>query len=178
MRGRTGLLANDEAAELQLKCAKDQLKWLNDLMGTNKYICGDRYTICDIVLFGQVWFFCINPAFGAPLGGALMWEAGDLDIPWVKVRAPPEPTVNFEAPEQIYLPHICVAAAFARQPAMTGITTVLLLAGVVQDCCCEACHSQDTRENGGRRSSCCRRRSRTRSCELGVSGKTDVQRWE
>ena len=81
---RLGLLANDDAAAQQMTCVKDQLKWLNDLMVSNKYICGDNFTICDAILFGQIWFFCINPAFGAP-AAPLCWAAEDMDIPWLKV---------------------------------------------------------------------------------------------
>ena len=31
---------------------KDQLKWLNDQMGSNTYICGDDITLADITLYG------------------------------------------------------------------------------------------------------------------------------
>lgn len=72
-----------KSAQQQLDTAKDQLKWLDNLMGSNDYVCGERYSICDSILFGQLWFFCISPGFGAPLG-PLIWDAADLDIPWVK----------------------------------------------------------------------------------------------
>lgn len=79
-RGHHGLLASDDAAEKQLVCAKDQLCWLDKLMakGNNKYICGENFTICDVILFGQIWFF--TNAFGSPLKPT--WD--ELDIPCVK----------------------------------------------------------------------------------------------
>ena len=51
-RGHHGLTPSDEAAEQQMTVVKDQLKWLNDLMGSNAYICGDEYTLADVTLFG------------------------------------------------------------------------------------------------------------------------------
>ena len=65
---------------------KGQLKWLNDLMvkSKNTYICGNDITICDCILFGQLFFFADSPAFGAPLKEHT-FDNADLAIPWVKV---------------------------------------------------------------------------------------------
>ena len=51
-RGHHGLTPSDDAAEQQMTVVKDQLKWLNDQMGSNTYICGDDFTLADITLYG------------------------------------------------------------------------------------------------------------------------------
>ena len=69
---------------MSLRQVKSQLKWLNDLVKDNTFICGDDITICDCILFGQLFFFADSPAFGAPLKEHT-FDNADLDIPWVKV---------------------------------------------------------------------------------------------
>ena len=77
-RGHHGLCPSDAAAEQQMTVVKDQLKWLDGLMGDNEWICGDRYTLADITLYGMVWFFCVTPGFGPPFPDLLKEE-----LPWV-----------------------------------------------------------------------------------------------
>ena len=77
-RGHHGLTPSDEAAEQQMTVVKDQLKWLNDLMGSNDYICGNAYTLADVTLYGQLWFFSVTPGFGPPFPELL-----ELDLPWI-----------------------------------------------------------------------------------------------
>ena len=77
-RGHHGLCPSDAAAEQQMTVVKDQLKWLDGLMGDNEWVCGDRYTLADITLYGMVWFFCVTPGFGPPFPDLLKEE-----LPWV-----------------------------------------------------------------------------------------------
>ena len=119
-RGIHGLLASDDAAAMQLAAAKEQLKWLNGLMGSNDYIVGE-FSICDCILFGQVWFFCFNPGFGAPLG-PLLWEAEDLkdDIPWLKAwykRVEARPVTAKLLAKYAAAQAAVAAAAIAAEPA-------------------------------------------------------------
>jgi len=49
------------------KIAADRLAWLNGQMSGKDYICGKRFTLADILLFGMVGFFAkvgqpIDPA--------------------------------------------------------------------------------------------------------------------
>ena len=77
-RGHHGLCPSDAAAEQQMTVVKDQLKWLDGLMGDNEWVCGDRYSLADITLYGMVWFFCVTPGFGPPFPDLLKEE-----LPWV-----------------------------------------------------------------------------------------------
>lgn len=59
-RGMHGMLANDKAAAMQIQVAESQLKWLDDLMikaGSPEYICLNRFSICDIMLYVFIYFF-------------------------------------------------------------------------------------------------------------------------
>ena len=44
LRTPAGMSASEDgkSAQQQLDTAKDQLKWLDNLMGSNDYVCGDR----------------------------------------------------------------------------------------------------------------------------------------
>jgi glutathione S-transferase len=46
-----------EAAPGLKKIAADRLAWLNGQMNGKDYICGKRFTLADILLFGMVAFF-------------------------------------------------------------------------------------------------------------------------
>eukprot|EP01043_Picozoa_sp_COSAG02_P063638 COSAG02_NODE_9077_length_2341_cov_2.221231_1_plen_149_part_00 len=96
-RGAHANLGNDEAAAQQLNTVKTQMKWLDDLMveANNTFICGDDITICDCIMWGQLFFFAESPAFGAPLKEHT-FDNADLDIPWITVRY----TTSLPAPLQ------------------------------------------------------------------------------
>lgn len=60
------LVGPEGAAELKA-IAKDRIKWLGEQMGDRSFICGDRLTLADILLFAFL-------AFGATVGQALAEE--------------------------------------------------------------------------------------------------------
>jgi glutathione S-transferase len=51
------------AADLK-QIAQERLTWLDGLMAGRQYVCGDRLTLADILLFAFVDFF---PAVGQPI---------------------------------------------------------------------------------------------------------------
>lgn len=55
------LLSEPAAEELKL-LVEDRIRWLDEQVGSKPYICGDRYTLADIM------FYCFM-TFGAPSGG-------------------------------------------------------------------------------------------------------------
>jgi glutathione S-transferase len=55
------------AADLK-QVAQDKLQWLDGLMAGKQYVCGDRLTLADILLFAFVDFF---DGYGQPLNPAL-----------------------------------------------------------------------------------------------------------
>ena len=67
-----------EAADGLKSIVREKLQWLDGLMGDNEWVCGDRYTLADITLYGMVWFFCVTPGFGPPFPDLLKEE-----LPWV-----------------------------------------------------------------------------------------------
>jgi len=68
---RMRLLDAEGAATLKA-IAREKLLWLDGQMGSNRFVCGDRFTLADILLF------CFL-AFGAQVGQPIPDEAG-----WVK----------------------------------------------------------------------------------------------
>lgn len=68
---RIKLVGTEGAAELKA-IAKDRLLWLNGQIGQNQWVCGDRFTLADILLY------CFL-AFGSQVGQPIPDEAG-----WVK----------------------------------------------------------------------------------------------
>jgi len=60
---RIKLICPEGAADLKV-VAKDRADWLFGLMGDNKYVCGDRFTMADILLFTML-------DFGASVGQSL-----------------------------------------------------------------------------------------------------------
>ncbi len=54
------LLSEPAAEELKL-LVEDRIRWLDEQIGTKPYICGERYTLADIILY------CFM-TFGAPAG--------------------------------------------------------------------------------------------------------------
>ncbi len=68
---RVKLVGVEGAAELKI-IAKDRLHWLSNQMGDRKYVCGDRFSLADIMLF-------VFLGFAASVGQPLIDET-----PWVK----------------------------------------------------------------------------------------------
>lgn len=68
---RMRLLDAEGAAGLKAM-ARDKLLWLDGQMGQNQYVCGDRFTLADVLLFAFL-------AFGGQVGQSMPDEAG-----WVK----------------------------------------------------------------------------------------------
>jgi glutathione S-transferase len=56
-------LLSEPAAEELKALVEDRILWLDDQLGSKPYICGDRYTLADIM------FYCFM-TFGAPEGGS------------------------------------------------------------------------------------------------------------
>ena len=53
--------------------AQDKLEWLDGQLAGREWVCGDRYTVADILLFGVVEF---AGSVGQPLRGGLTWLPG------------------------------------------------------------------------------------------------------
>ena len=53
-----------QAADDFKQIAQEKLAWLDGLMGDNEYVCGDRFTLADILLFAFLEF---GGAVGQPL---------------------------------------------------------------------------------------------------------------
>ncbi len=67
----------DEAGGAQLKqMAADRLVWLDGLMAGRQWVCGDRFTLADILLFCFVDF---GATVGQPLPAGLTWLPGWKD---------------------------------------------------------------------------------------------------
>jgi glutathione S-transferase len=78
---RMKLVGKDAAADLKA-IARDKIKWLDAQMGERPFICGDRFTLADILLFAFL-------EFGAQVGQPLAGE-GDWLRPWFdRVKARP-----------------------------------------------------------------------------------------
>ena len=56
--------------------AQERLSWLDSLMGKNEYICGDRFTFADIMLFVFLEF---GESVGQPLNRDNRWVSGWYD---------------------------------------------------------------------------------------------------
>jgi len=75
-------LVRAEAAEDLKAIARDKILWLDGLMDGQTYVCGDRFTLADILLF------CFL-AFGAQVGQPLPAEAGNVSAWFERVKARP-----------------------------------------------------------------------------------------
>lgn len=79
--GRMKLVGAEGAAELKA-IAKDRILWLDGLMGDNQFVCGDRFSLADILLFAFL-------AFGAQVGQPIPDEAGWVKAWFERVKARP-----------------------------------------------------------------------------------------
>lgn len=75
-------LVRAEAAEDLKAIARDKILWLDGLMADKTYVCGDRFTLADILLFGFL-------AFGAQVGQPMPTEAKHLPAWFERVKARP-----------------------------------------------------------------------------------------
>ena len=75
-------LVRAEAAEDLKAIARDKILWLDGLMEGRAYVCGDRFTMADILLF------CFL-AFGAQVGQPLPAEARNVSAWFERVKARP-----------------------------------------------------------------------------------------
>ncbi len=72
-----------EAGGAELKAiARDRLLWLNGLMGQRDYVCGDRFSLADILLF---CFLDFGISVGQPIPDEAQWVKGWFER--VKARA-------------------------------------------------------------------------------------------
>jgi glutathione S-transferase len=74
-----------EAAEGLKHVARDRLKWLDGQMGDRIYLCGNRFTLADILLFCFV-------AFGAQYGQPIEPENKKIIAWFERVKARPSAT--------------------------------------------------------------------------------------
>ena len=65
-----------QAADDLKTLAQERLTWLNGLMGDNEWICGDRFTLADIMLYGFLEF---GESVGQPVNRDNSWVAGWCD---------------------------------------------------------------------------------------------------
>ena len=65
--------------------AQDKLAWLDGLMGNNEFICGDRFTLADIMLFAFL-------EFGGAVGQPLDAKCERLQAWYARVAARPSVT--------------------------------------------------------------------------------------
>jgi glutathione S-transferase len=71
-RGRMTLIPH--AADDLKAIAAERLGWLNDLMEGKDYICGSRFTMADVVLFGSLEFFSgVGQPVNAEYGNIVAW---------------------------------------------------------------------------------------------------------
>ncbi|MDP3490825.1 MAG: glutathione S-transferase [Phenylobacterium sp.] len=75
-------LVRPEAADDLKAIARDKVLWLDGLMVDRDYVCGDRFTLADILLFSFL-------AFGAQVGQPLPAEAQHLPAWFERVKARP-----------------------------------------------------------------------------------------
>ncbi|MFC3079421.1 glutathione S-transferase family protein [Phenylobacterium terrae] len=78
---RMRLLDAEGAAGLKAM-ARDKLLWLDAQMGQNQYVCGDRFTLADVLLY------CFM-AFGNTVGQPIPDEAGWVKSWFERVKARP-----------------------------------------------------------------------------------------
>ncbi len=62
-----------QAADDLKAVAREKLEWLDGLMSGNEWICGDRFSLADVLLFG---FLDFGGAVGQPLDPKLSWLPG------------------------------------------------------------------------------------------------------
>jgi glutathione S-transferase len=70
------MLVGPSGAEELKAIAKDRLKWFGDQMGDRQFVCGDRLTMADILLY---CFLTFGAAVGQPLATEHAWTAA-----WIK----------------------------------------------------------------------------------------------
>lgn len=78
---RMKLIGPEGAAELKA-IARDRILWLDGLMGDRQFICGDRFSLADILLF-------VFLAFGAQVGQPIPDEAAWVKAWFARVQARP-----------------------------------------------------------------------------------------
>jgi len=71
-----------EAAEGLKKIARDRLEWLEKQMAGREYLCGSRFTLADILLYGFI-------DFGGQVGQPLAPENKNLTAWFARVKARP-----------------------------------------------------------------------------------------
>jgi len=81
---RMKLVGLEGAAELKA-IAKDKILWLDGLMGDNQFVCGDRFSLADILLF-------VFLGFGAQVGQPIPDEATWVKAWFDRVAARPSAT--------------------------------------------------------------------------------------
>lgn len=74
-----------QAADDCKATAQDMLAWLDGLMGSNEFICGDRFTLADIMLFAFL-------EFGGAVGQPLDAKCERLQAWYARVAARPSVT--------------------------------------------------------------------------------------
>ncbi|MEE9279527.1 MAG: glutathione S-transferase family protein [Myxococcota bacterium] len=62
-----------QAADDLKAVAREKLEWLDGLMQGNEWICGDRFSLADVLLFG---FLDFGGGVGQPLDPKLSWLPG------------------------------------------------------------------------------------------------------
>ena len=78
---RMKLVGPEGAAELKAM-AKDKILWLDGLMGDNQFVCGDRFSLADILLF-------VFLAFGAQVAQPIPDEATWIKAWFARIAARP-----------------------------------------------------------------------------------------
>ena len=72
---RMRLVGAEGAADLKAM-AQDKLRWLDAQMGTNRFVCGERFSLADILLY---CFVAFGTSVGQPLPADANWLAGWFD---------------------------------------------------------------------------------------------------
>lgn len=81
---RMKLVGLEGAAELKA-IAKDRILWLDGLMGDNEFVCGDRFSLADILLF-------VFLGFGAQVAQPIPDDASWIKAWFARVAARPSAT--------------------------------------------------------------------------------------
>jgi len=71
-----------EAADGLKKIARNRLEWLDQQMASREYLCGNRFTLADILLYGFI-------DFGGQVGQPLAPENKNLSAWFARVKARP-----------------------------------------------------------------------------------------
>ena len=69
---RMRLVGAEGAADLKAM-AQDKLRWLDAQMGTNRFVCGERFSLADILLY---CFVAFGNSVGQPLPSDTSWLPG------------------------------------------------------------------------------------------------------